>query len=516
INDLYFALDVRGAELAWTSLVKGVALGVGGPLLASIGPAREATGAPPRLTLQRSAIESRARHHVPRSVLLGLAVSALAAVLLALPTRDLLPAFAGVFAVVVGFACLVPGAILVASRALVPLAARLFGGVGRLAARGVEATLSRTGIAVAALVIAVATTLGIAIMVSSFRATLIDWLEVTLQADVYVTSTQQNARGESPPLDPAWIDDLSSASGVAHVTTYRRVLTAVDGVGESRLHAVHMSRRAFEIFRFADAGSDSAADRDALYGRFAKAEGVLVSEPYAYRHGLTAGDRLTVRSANGPVDTTILAVFYDYASDRGVMMAHRAFYDRHWADPAIHSLGLYLDSGQDADAAVERLRALVPTEAVIVVPNRELKRSSLEIFDRTFRITGVLRILAVAVAFLGILSALMALQLERARELGVLRATGLVPRQVWALVTAQTGLLGLLSGLLAVPLGTLLATLLIHVINKRSFGWTLHMEIPPSALLQTIALALVAALLAGLWPAHRMARSSPALALREE
>jgi putative ABC transport system permease protein len=110
----------------------------------------------------------------------------------------------------------------------------------------------------------------------------------------------------------------------------------------------------------------------------------------------------------------------------------------------------------------------------------------------------------------------MALQLERARELGVLRANGMTPGQVWQLVTTQTGLMGLAAGLLSLPVGMILAAVMIYVINRRSFGWTIRMELAPQVLLQALLLALAAALLAGLYPAYRMARTSPALALREE
>ncbi len=156
------------------------------------------------------------------------------------------------------------------------------------------------------------------------------------------------------------------------------------------------------------------------------------------------------------------------------------------------------------------------TQTLNVRANRALREGSLEVFDRTFTITQVLRLLAIGVAFVGVLSALMALQLERARELAVLRATGLTPGQLWGLVSLQTGLLGLLAGLFAVPLGVALASMLVYVINQRSFGWTLQLAVTPGVLAQAVLLALVAAALAGLYPAWRMARANPALALREE
>src|SRR5690606_9896183 len=113
-------------------------------------------------------------------------------------------------------------------------------------------------------------------------------------------------------------------------------------------------------------------------------------------------------------------------------------------------------------------------------------------------------------------NALMALQLERAREFAVLRAEGLTPGQVWQYVTLQTGVMGLAAGFLSVPLGIVLALVLIYVINRRSFGWTLQFEVGPEVLLQALVLALLAAVLAGIYPSWRMARANPAHALREE
>jgi putative ABC transport system permease protein len=169
------------------------------------------------------------------------------------------------------------------------------------------------------------------------------------------------------------------------------------------------------------------------------------------------------------------------------------------------------------DEVVGELRTLAgEAQALSIRSNRALKAASLEIFDRTFAITGVLRLLALSVAFIGVLSALMALQLERGRELGVLRANGLTPGQVWKLVTTQTGIMGLLAGVLAVPAGLILAVVMVFVVNKRSFGWTLRLELGPEILLQAVLLSLAGALLAGVFPAWRMSRTSPARALREE
>jgi putative ABC transport system permease protein len=244
---------------------------------------------------------------------------------------------------------------------------------------------------------------------------------------------------------------------------------------------------------------------------------VLVSEPFAYRRALAVGDSVTLPVTRGRGRYVVAGIFFDYGSDQGVVMMERRSFDRAFDDPGVTSLGLFLKEGADAEAVAGELTARAPPGQIVVVrTNAALRDGSLEVFDRTFRVTSVLRFLAFVVAFVGVLSALMALQLERARELGVLRANGLTPGQVWKLVTTQTGLMGVVAGILAVPMGVVLATVMIYVVNKRSFGWTLRMEVGLSVVLEALALAVVGAVLAGLYPAFRMSRTSPAQALRGE
>jgi putative ABC transport system permease protein len=221
--------------------------------------------------------------------------------------------------------------------------------------------------------------------------------------------------------------------------------------------------------------------------------------------------------ARGTGRYRVAGVFYDYGSDQGVVMMARSSFEGAFDDTGVTSLSLFLREAADAERVVGELEARVPPgQRVVVRTNAALRAGSLEVFDRTFQVTAVLRFLAFVVAFVGVLSALMALQLERARELAVLRANGLTPGQVWTLVIGQTGLMGAVAGVLAVPMGLALATVMIHVVNKRSFGWTLRMEVGPSVLVEAVALAVVGAVLAGLYPAWRMARTPPAHALRGE
>jgi putative ABC transport system permease protein len=509
INDLYFVLSVQEVTLEPSSLARGLVLGLGATLLAALMPAWEAASEPPRIATLRSVVESRIRGKLRRMSVLGLAVVGLGGAILGIPSRSILLGHIGLFSCILGAGLLAPAATAAFMGILAPGLGRLFGVLGRLGARSIVASLSRTGVAIAALAVAVSATVGVGIMIGSFRDTVAHWLQHTLRADLYVSARSEAGDAEAR-LDPRLLRRLGAAPGVARFTTSRRVDLPTPS-GSVRIIAFSIGPEAWRAFRFKEGA------RAAIWTAFQERGAVIVSESYAYRHGLHAGSSLRLRTDRGERAFPVAGVYYAYGSDQGVVAMSRRTYDRFWDDPGVSGMGVYASPGTDVEQLKETLYRLARgVQDVDIRSSRAVRELSLRIFDRTFTITEVLRWLVGAVAFVGVFSALMALQLERGREMGILRATGMTPAQVWLLVSSQTGLMGLVSGLLAAPLGVAMALVLIPVINRRSFGWTLELQLDPSVILQGLLLAVGAALLAGLYPAFRMARTSPAEALREE
>jgi putative ABC transport system permease protein len=248
------------------------------------------------------------------------------------------------------------------------------------------------------------------------------------------------------------------------------------------------------------------------------AGGVLVSEPFANRLRLPEhGGVITLDTPTGPRQFPVLGIYYDYASTQGTVLMALPLYQETWNDRALTAMALRLEPGQDVDRVTRTLQdALAPVQRLVVRANQTLRQEVLVVFDRTFAITGALQLLATVVAFIGVLSSLLSLELERQRELGILRAVGMTVRQLWGLVLLETGLLGGVAGLLSLPTGYALALILVYIINRRSFGWTLQMQIAPEPFLQALLVAVIAALLAGLYPAWRMGRMITSEALRSE
>ena len=511
INDLYFVVTVQGVAAPVSSLVKGAVLGVVATVLAAAPPAWEAASVPPRTALSRSGLESKAGQAVKAAALASLMLMATGVVLLALPVRGLLTSFAGTFAIIIGIGMQTPLVTKLLMDATTPVSSRLGGVLGRMAPRSVVNSLSRTAIAIAALMIAVSVTIGVSLMVGSFRYTVVAWLSQTVQGDVYISPPSATASSNTGIIDPAASTIVRGWPGVERVDSLRSV-TVDSPDGPLQVAAVDNPSTGDERLFVASDGPPEAV-WEAM-----QAGAVMVSEPFANRFNLPkSGGEVTLDTPGGPRTFPVAAIYYDYASSQGTVMMALPLYQSLWNDDAITALALRLAPGVDADQITRQLQdALANVQSLIVQPNQALRDEALVVFDRTFAITGALQLLATLVAFIGVLSALLSLMLDKQRELGILRAVGLTGRQLWRLVSLETGLMGAVAGLLAMPTGLVLALILIYIINRRSFGWTLQLQLSPEPFIQALIVAVVAALLAGIYPAYRMTRMATSDAMRFE
>lgn len=507
LNDHYFVVAVSDVHPGLPALLKGMALGVGAGLVAAAVPAHEATRVAPRIAALGSTLGTRMRRLLPLANGLGALFLASSAMLVVWPTREPGAGFAALIALVLGCVLLAPGASSVFLHAAWRVAHRRGGMLATIAVRGAAAGLVRSAVAVAALMVAIAATVGVGVMVDSFRRSVEVWLDRTLRADIYLGVP---GRGWERVLPPTLADEVLTLSDVDELSM-GRVLPVDTDRGPARLFVLEMAKRSYAGFDLLE------GEPRETWPAFDAGDAILASEPYAWRRDLHVGEEVVLGTPAGRRRFEIVGVFRDYESPEGTLLMSRATFLRHWPDRGVSGIGVYLHPGGDATEAAERIRALLPEDREILLrPRAGIRRASLEIFDRTFTITGVLRLLAGTVAFLGVLSALLALSLERAREMAVLRTLGLTRREVFGVVQGETGLLGLVAGLLSLPVGLGMALLLIVVINRRSFGWSMSVHVDPALCFQALGLALLAALLAGLFPAWRMARQAPAAALRSE
>jgi len=508
INDLYFVVAVNETTLPATSVIKALLGGFGTALAAALLPALEVASSVPQLGLRRSALESRAVAIARRLVIVSAGLAVSAGIVVILSGRSLFAGFLALFMLLLSVAAVTPAVLRGLSRAAAVVAGRA-SPIARLAFGDVAASLSRTGVAVAALGMAVAAMIGVSIMVESFRESLRDWLGRTMRADVYVTAPGPGADRPERRIDPAVLRALLGAPGIADHSESRGAVVESPR-GPVPLTALQLPHAGYSSLQMV------SGDAVQVWREFARGA-VIVSEPLAWRLRLGVGDELPLATASGVMKFRVAGVYREYGNDRGNVLMSRSQYQRLWHDNEITSLGVYLTPAAKPAAVIAEMRAAVRgRQALLIRSNADIRAVSMSIFERTFVITRVLYWLAAGVAAVGLISSLLAWELERSHELAIVRSIGLTPLGAGALIEAQTGFMGLVALVAAIPAGLLTALVLIDVINRRAFGWQIDLHVTAAQFTNALVLALVAALLAGVYPAWRVARAPIAGEIREE
>ncbi|MBI2821713.1 MAG: ABC transporter permease [Acidobacteria bacterium] len=382
---------------------------------------------------------------------------------------------------------------------------------GRLAIQSMESGRGRIAVAVLSLGIAVAMLVSVATMVASFRDTVVVWVNQTLRADLYIRAAAAGSNDWSNPFGTGTVEGLARVPGVAAIDRFRGMTLRYEdspvtlGAGEFGILADHG-----EIL-FLD-GRSAAQVAPRMIGR----DRVIVSEPFALKHGVRRGDRLELAAAMGKMRFEVEAVFYDYSSDRGLIVMDRTTFVDRFRDASVTNVAVYLQPGADPERVRSEIARRLPGVRLRIFSNGQLRRQVLRVFDQTFAITYALEVIALVVAVLGVANTLAALILERRPEIAVLRFIGAGRRQIRKIVVLESGLVGFLGNALGLLLGLLLSLLLIYVINKQSFGWTIQFAVPGGFLLGSLALVFLATLVAGLYPALLAVRMDPIQCVRAE
>jgi putative ABC transport system permease protein len=513
ITALYILVKAEHLMLSPSILIQGFGLGLIASLLSAIGPAREAAKIAPREALALGTLETKVRTHLKHFSLIGIGLLLLSfffALQKPVYQRPLF-GFLSALLILLGISFLIPSITTFINRLLAPLLRFILGVEGKLASRYIQDSMARTVITIAALMTALSMLISISIMILSFRKTVDLWVEQSINGDVFVFPGSYSLTGYSALLPIEVSRTLPSLPGVKAVDSFRALeveyqnqptlIASVDG-------QVFLNMK---VIRF------THGDPRAILNQFASGQSILVTESFSLRHQVKLGDRIRLNTPKGEKDFLVSGVFYDYSTDWGMILMEKKLYQSLWNDETFHSAGIYLQEGVSHEAFKKMIRERFSKPyQLFLVSHRELRNEILKIFDQTFTITYSLELIALIVAFLGIINSLNALIIERRRDIGIFRALGAFQRQVEKTVLIEAGMIGFFSHILGLVAGFLLSLLLIYVINKQSFGWTIQFSIPLRSLIESWVLVMVTSLGAGLIPARRAAKLEVVEPLRME
>ncbi len=507
VNALYYASNASAAALHPGEAGFAILLAVGCSVAAGWLPARDAASTPPAQMLTRGNLHAE-QHSRFAASRFG-AGFALVAILLALappislgtpPQTMALGGYGAALFCVVGGGFLAGG--------LLEWLGRILALVGQnrpslqLASSHIRFPTSRHRWAVAGLLCAVAMTSGMAILVASFEGCVSRWIQNTLQADLYLTPAANQSATAYNRIAPETMRKITSRAEVAESDAALivpvelahgpvRVIGASLGFSQRHNQFTWLRRPVQSDVFHPDTNADLC----------------LVSEAFANKHHARIGDPLALPTPEGIHSLRIAGVYTDYGDERGVVFVERAHLARWFRTEQTSTLSLLVRPGVDPENLRAVLRAEFPE--LSVMSNRHLRGEVMRIFRQTFAITNALEGIGIAVAMAGLAITLASILLERREELTTLRALGMRANSI-ALSTAWEGaamaLCGALSG---IGCGLCLGGILIFVINKQTFGWTLRPAMPVP-LLGALALAIVACGLLAAWVVGRWGARLPA------
>lgn len=517
VNTLYVAAAAVVPPLEAEHLLLAFGLGMPLGLLAAAVPAREASRVTPTAAMRGAdRVKTRTRLGA-RHLAVPLAFFGVAWWLCRLPAVDGLPlfGFGAALATVFGGAFLVPAVLFALARVGARPLARVFRVEGRLAHANLAGAIPRIAISVAALSVSLSMMVAVAVMIDSFRETVIYWMGQTLQADLYVGPGRRTRAGSPATLSADVQRAIAEHPQVAAIDRFRSLDVpygedlVILGAGEFAVLLEHGNL----LFKSPRASGDA---REAMRQAIGQ-DAVVVSESFAIKHGQAAGESILLPTRTGPRPFRVAAIYYDYTSDRGLVVMDRSTFARHFGDARPTRLSVYLREGARPEEVRETLvETLAGRHRVFISTSASLRDRALEIFDSTFTITYALEAIAIFVAIMGVAGTLLTLILERRRELAFLRLVGADRRQVRKMIVVEAGLIGLASQAVGVMVGLVLSLILIYVVNVQSFGWTIQFHLPVLFLAQSSALVLVATALSGIYPARLASQLDVAAEVAEE
>lgn len=503
ISTLYFFLKPSVLPWSFWNLAGGVFLGCAASIVGCLPSLLELRRVQP-VEVLRGRIASRGASRRMKTIALsGLVCLAAALTLFGLSFLNVYIGFAGAFAFLLG-ASLFAGFVIIL---LVPVMKRLFsramGLAGKIAIGNIRENLGRTSVAVAAFMITLSMSIGLGSMIDSFRQSLLWWMNSQLRGELYV-STKADVN-----VPEEFYEELKRIPGIGGIDVFRNVPITFRGKPASITSIDASVLQRYDRFGWLEGGDENWEP--------VKQGGAIVSESFSRRFNVKRGDRITIETAQGPADLSIGAVFYDYASEHGVIMMDRSTYLKLFGDRTINSLGIFIDEGNpDRAKIIDHVKLKARSLGLPFATREEFHKRILDIFDSTFAVTRSMRILAVIVAFFGIAGALMTLFVERQKEFGIYRALGFSTGDVARMTIAESLGLGLVSFLMSTIVGTVFAIILIKIINLQSFNWTIFYHFTARPYLVTALTTLTASLAACAYPLWSVIRKYPVMQIREE
>lgn len=362
------------------------------------------------------------------------------------------------------------------------------------------ASMSYRGVATMAFMLAMTTNIGVETLVGSFRETTDQWLTQRLAADIYLYPTNSSAGkmtqwlNQQPEVDTVWYrweKDLLSDKGVV------QVVSTGSSAGELQALTVKLGVPNY-------------------WYQLHQSRSVMISESMAIRLGIRPGDHLDLSLPLGEQSWLVVGVYYDYGNPyHQVLMSHRYWLEA-FATSGNVSLAVVLNDKQlDSAPLMKRLDSVFHLDSERIFDNNSIHSQAMRVFDRTFAIADSLGKITLFIAICGIFFATLAGEMSRQRHVSLLRCLGVSGKELVMMGALQLFVFGIISLLIALPLGLALAKLMVDMVIRQAFGWTIELQMFPASYAQIALLSMLALIISGALPVIRLVRQTAMKSLRD-
>jgi putative ABC transport system permease protein len=484
-------------------------LGTSVTLLGSAAPAWEAASANPAPALKSGSEDAAlSKLATPWPALLCLALGGM---LTQLPPIFNLPVFGylAVALLLIGGIALMPRlSALIFSALFFAVTRRTFRAVPTLALARLANAPNQAAVALGGVLASFSLVAAMAIMVTSFRVSVDDWLRHILPADLYVqTATSGDTRG----LTPDEIETLAATAGISRADFFRSSQLTLDPARPG----IALIARPIDM---TDPGNTLPMTDEVIAPALLPKDAVpiWVSEAMVDLYGYTLGKRVTLPIGSAPPAFVVAGVWRDYGRQFGAIQMRLADYQALSGDQHVNDAALWLEAGVTPEQVVAALKRLPFGGALEFSEPGQIRALSLKIFDRSFAVTYLLEAVAIIIGLLGVAASFSAQTLARAREFGILRHIGVTRRQILSMLAAEGGLLTALGIVLGAVLGGCISLILVFIVNPQSFHWTMQLSLPWKGLMVVALVLLVSAALTALASARHAVSGNAIRAVRED
>lgn len=505
LSDVYVRVHASDVHVSAQTIALALGSGTVSAVLAALWPAWAASTLSPVETIRTQAFAAAGAPTLAWTRREWVAMAAFAVVPLAAkgPVVFGFPwfGFVAMFFVLLGATLLGRWVVVAMQRFTVGTAATLWGLEGRLAADNVARQAGKAAVTVAALMVGLSMVVASSTLTHSFQRSIDQWIEQAVPADLFVTSNARLGGIKNQPMKPTVGDEIAQIDGVLGVDKVR--LRNVDFENTQILLVSIDVRLRFSVKQTVWPLHRWVGDKRTLIERLQRGEGVIISETLSHRYGVEPGGTVAMQTPQGQVRFPVLASIVDYSSDQGALFIDRNLYMRHWQDELVDTFEPYLKPGAAAEPVrAEILRRLGKQYRLFVLTNGEFRIEIKRLIDQLFSVMHALELVTIAIALLSVVNTLLTSILDRVREIGVLRAIGMVRGQLLRMILVEALLLGVVGAVIGCCVGAVNGYLMLEVISKQDTGWQLPMAVDWQAVATYCAALVAVAVVAAIYPAR--------------